>query len=252
MSEDRKKEIRDLLSARGYMTVEELSKQLFVSVPTIRRDLNELSRKGLVKRVHGGASYVGKDSFEWSLDLRNRVNLGEKKRIGQKAAELIEDGNHLFLDAGTTCHFLARALKPSIKISVLTNSIPTMQKLSENKNIIIECPCGLYVPSHLGIFGDEAASFIQTRHADFYFATATGFHEETGVTLRTRLEISVKQAMRKNSDCMVLLLDHSKMGIKNYYHTFDFSQIDILITDAPLSASLAEKCADQGVDVIYA
>ena len=97
MQEDRKSEIIKLLSTRGYMTVEELSELLYVSGPTVRRCLQSLAEEGRIKRVHGGASYIGRDSYEWTLDMRSRVNPQEKRVIGKLAAELVGEGNHIFL-----------------------------------------------------------------------------------------------------------------------------------------------------------
>ncbi|MBQ9027500.1 MAG: DeoR/GlpR transcriptional regulator [Lachnospiraceae bacterium] len=250
MQEDRKSEIIRLLSTRGYMTVEELAEQLYVSGPTVRRCLQTLAEEGRIKRIHGGASYIGRDSYEWTLDMRSRVNSREKRVIGKLAAELVGEGNHVFLDAGSTCHFLAKELDPSMKMTVLTNSIPTIMELSGHKNCQIESPCGQYYPSHTSFFGEESAAFIRTRHADFYFATSTAIDSRNGVSVRSLVEMSVKQAMRACADCMVLLMDHTKMETTDYYHLFDLSQVDILITDAPLPDSMREACERDDVEVI--
>lgn len=250
MQEDRKSEIIKLLSTRGYMTVEELAEQLYVSGPTVRRCLQTLAEEGRIKRIHGGASYIGRDSYEWTLDMRSRVNPREKRVIGKLAAELVGEGNHIFLDAGSTCHFLAKELDPSMKMTVLTNSIPTIMELSGHKNCQIESPCGQYYPSHTSFFGEESAQFIRKRHADFYFATSTAVDSRNGVSVRSLVEVSVKQAMRDCADCMVLLMDHTKMETTDYYHLFDFSQVDILVTDAPLPDSMREVCEREDVEVI--
>ena len=243
MQEDRKGEIIKLLSTRGYMTVEELAEQLYVSGPTVRRCLQTLAEEGRIKRIHGGASYIGRDSYEWTLDMRSRVNPREKRVIGKLAAEI-------FLDAGSTCHFLAKELDPSMKMTILTNSIPTIMELSGHKNCQIESPCGQYYPSHTSFFGEESAQFIRKRHADFYFATSTAVDSRNGVSVRSLVEVSVKQAMRDCADCMVLLMDHTKMETTDYYHLFDFSQVDILVTDAPLPDSMREVCEREEVEVI--
>ena len=250
MQEDRKSEIIKLLSTRGYMTVEELAEQLYVSGPTVRRCLQTLAEEGRIKRIHGGASYIGRDSYEWTLDMRSRVNPREKRVIGKLAAELVGEGNHIFLDAGSTCHFLAKELDPSMKMTVLTNSIPTIMELSGHKNCQIESPCGQYYPSHTSFFGEESAQFIRKRHADFYFATSTAVDSRNGVSVRSLVEVSVKQAMRDCADCMVLLMDHTKMETTDYYHLFDFSQVDILVTDAPLPDGMREVCERNDVEVI--
>ena len=104
--QERKQQILVLLSAEGYMTVEDLAERVYVSVPTIRRDLAALAEEGSIRRVHGGASHVSRESYEWPFDLRDRVNLPEKSVIGKLAAKLVKDGDHIFIDSGSTCHFM--------------------------------------------------------------------------------------------------------------------------------------------------
>ena len=222
--QERKNQILALLDSQGYMTVEELAERVFVSVPTIRRDLAALAEEGSVRRVHGGASHVSRETFEWPFDLRDRVNLPEKRVIGKLAAKLIEDGDHIFIDSGSTCHFMVEALDPGIHLTALSNCIPTIQALSAFRNVTIECPCGEYVPSHVSVFGIETADFIRTRYARYYFASATGIDLKTGVNVRTLMDMPVKKTMRERAEKMVLLMDHTKMGEANYYTVFRFSE----------------------------
>ena len=93
--QERRKQILSLLSSHGYMTVEELAERIYVSVPTIRRDLAALAEEGSVRRVHGGASHVSREAFEWPFDLRDRVNLPEKRVIGSLAAKLASETGKL-------------------------------------------------------------------------------------------------------------------------------------------------------------
>ena len=248
--QERKKQILALLSSHGYMTVEELARRVYVSIPTIRRDLAVLAKEGSVRRVHGGASHVNQESFEWPFDLRDRVNLPEKRVIGNLAAKLVKDGEHIFIDSGSTCHFMVEAFAAEIHLTALSNCIPTIQALSAFPNITIECPCGEYVPSHVSIFGSEAAEFIRTRWAQYYFASATGMDLKSGVNVRTLMDMPVKKAMRERAEKMVLLMDHTKMGEANYYTVFGFSEIDILVTDRPLPPEIADRCAREKIAVI--
>ncbi|MBR0282591.1 MAG: DeoR/GlpR transcriptional regulator [Oscillibacter sp.] len=248
--QERRKQILSLLSSHGYMTVEELAERIYVSVPTIRRDLAALAEEGSVRRVHGGASHVSREAFEWPFDLRDRVNLPEKRVIGSLAAKLAEDGDHIFIDSGSTCHFMVEALKPEIRLTALSNCVPTIQALSAFRNITIECPCGQYEPSHASVFGSEAADFIRTRYARYYFASATGMDLKTGVNVRTLMDMPVKKSMRERAEKMVLLMDHTKMGEANYYTAFAFSEIDILVTDCPLPQEIADRCARENIAVI--
>ncbi len=248
--EDRRKQILELLEDRGYLTVEEIARSLYISPPTVRRDLKAMDGEGIIRRTHGGASHVNSERKEFPFDLRNRTCIDEKRLIGLMAAELIKDNDHLFIDTGSSCYAMVEALPADIGLTVLTNCIPTLQALSQRPRLILECPCGRYNPQHRSICGEEASRFIHTRHAHYYIASATGISIQNGVNLLSDMDLEVKRAMMSQADKTVLLMDHSKIGKSYYYKAFDISDVDILITDRDLPADLARACKESGVRVI--
>lgn len=249
---ERRDQILALLENHGYMTVEQLAENIYVSVPTIRRDLNALAKEGSVRRVHGGASHINTEYLEWPFDQRNRVHLEEKRRIGKIAAQMVEDGDHIFIDSGSTCYSMVRYLDPGLKITALTNCIPTLQELSKKSKITVECPCGEYISSLVSVTGTESAEYIKTRHARIYFASVSGIDAEVGFSDRTNLVTPIKQAMQKSADKTYLLLDHSKVFQKNYYRVFDFCDVDGIVTDRKLPLQIEEKCIENKVKIILA
>lgn len=248
--EDRKKEILELLEQHGYLTVEEIAKTLYVSLPTIRRDLKAMDAEGIIKRQHGGASHINADRKEFPFDLRNRTCMAEKKIIGRLATGLLKGSDHIFIDTGSSCYAMAEELDQDTELTVLTNCIPTLQILSQKNRITVECPCGRYDPLHRSICGEEAAHFIDSRYANFYFGSATGLSEENGVNTLTAMDVAVKRAMRKNAEKTVLLMDHSKMNKRYYYNAFDLKDVDIIISDRPLPGNLAKRCKEYGIKMI--
>lgn len=249
---ERRDQILALLETHGYMTVEQLAENIYVSVPTIRRDLNTLANEGMVRRVHGGASHINTEYLEWPFAQRNRVQLDEKRRIGRAAAEMAVDGDHIFIDSGSTCYYMVRYLDPNLKITALTNCIPILQELSRKPKITVECPCGEYIPSHVSVTGNESADFIRTRYARIYFASVSGIDAEIGFSDRTNLVTPIKQAMQQSADLTYVLLDHSKVFQKNYYRVFDFGDVDGIITDRKLPREIEERCTENNVKIILA
>lgn len=247
---ERRNQILSLLENHGYMTVEQLAKNIYVSIPTIRRDLNVLAKEGLIRRVHGGASHINAEYLEWPFNQRNRVQLEEKRKIGKTAAEMVADGDHIFIDSGSTCYSMVRYLDNGLKITALTNCIPTLQELARKPEITAECPCGSYVPSHVSVVGNESADFIRTRHARIYFASVSGVDAEIGFSDRTNMVTPIKQAMQKSADLTYVLLDHSKIFQKNYYRVFDFCDVDGIVTDKKLPKEIEEKCMENHVKIV--
>ncbi len=135
--QERRREILDILAKKAYMSVEELSRYLYVSVPTMRRDLSALEKEGSVRRTHGGVSYVSPEFTLESLDFRDRLNRNEKREIARIASTLIRDGDTIFLDSGSTCLALSRVISDIPDLTVLTNGILNVPSLFKCKNIHI-------------------------------------------------------------------------------------------------------------------
>ena len=123
MKDNRKQQILNLLTARGYTNVTELASRFNVTTETIRRDLNELEQENLVKRIHGGAIAAAKRSSELEYQNRGQYLMQEKKDIARKAAELINDGETVVITSGTTTQAMAEFLLRKKNLTVVTNSV---------------------------------------------------------------------------------------------------------------------------------
>ena len=172
--DERRKEILELLDEKGYVSVKDLSQRLYVSLPTIRRDLTLLEREGYVLRTHGGASLSISDSFVEPFALRKKTNLEAKKYIGKIAASLIHNNDTLFITSSSTCLEFASHIKPDLRLNILTNGMPLAHKLSENNNVTVECPSGIYNYFHEGIYGKEVKELISKRYAQYCFTSCNG------------------------------------------------------------------------------
>lgn len=155
---ERQDAILETLNNKGYISVEELSKKLYVSLATIRRDLNELEKNGFLKRTHGGASFISQDHMITSIDYRTNWNSEEKIKIAKKAALLVDNGMNIFIDSSSTTLWLAQELDNKKDLNVLTNNVSIAQILSKDETNHVEVVCSTYNYKHGSIFGNDAAN----------------------------------------------------------------------------------------------
>lgn len=248
--EDRKQTILDALGKYGYLSVADLSKLCFVSVPTIRRDLSSLEKEGSLKRTHGGASYVSETTVVSPFSLRNRMHIEEKRKIGRAAAKLLHNGDTVFIDSSSTCFEFAKCIPPEMKLFVLTTAVRIAGELAFRADIRVEVPGGEYEARHESIFGDEAVRYVRKRNAKFAFLSCNGADAAHGITGSLGACVSVAQAMREQAETIVLLCDNSKIGQALYYQIHTWDEIDLLITDSPPPDDIRQVCDANGVEII--
>lgn len=249
--DDRRTKILNALEQSHYLSVEELAAILYVSMPTIRRDLTALEKEGTIKRTHGGASIISQNPLALPFTFTRKFNVEDKMKVGKIAAEIVSDGDSIFVDFGSSTLYFTKFLLEKRKLKVMTNGLIIAQQLSENENIDIEISGGTYFPKHASIYGHETIRFIENRHADFCFSSCSGIHATHGFTVNTEQNVPVKQAFQKFSTKNVLLMDHTKFNMISYYKVFDFSQVDILISDRELPEDLKAACEKNNVKVLF-
>lgn len=249
--DERRKEILELLNEKGYVSVKDLSQKLYVSLPTIRRDLTLLEKEGYVLRTHGGASPNTPASFIEPFALRKKTNLEEKKYIGKIAASLIHNNDTLFITSSSTCLEFANHVKPDLHLNILTNGMPLAHKLSENNNVTVECPAGIYNYFHEGIYGKEVKNLITKRYAQYCFTSCNGIDLINGLTFSTDLDLTLIRACRENCSKLVVLADHTKFGMTYYFKTLGIKEIDIIITDQEPEEKWITYCEENSITLIY-
>ena len=249
--EERRKQILELVEHMGYLSVDELARRLYISAPTVRRDLSILDREGIIRRTHGGASFITAGTYAWPFDLRRKVNLEEKSRIGHTAAQLVQDGDHLFIASGSTTYCLSKALDRTQKLTVMTNCIPIGQIVAEQPRKTVELPCGFYDTHDACVYGDEVTSSISRRWAKWFFASVGSFSVAKGFTELNNRGIAIKRAFHQHAQKTVLLMDHGKLSQPGFYQVFSWDEVDILITGELLGEAEQECCTKHHVQVIY-
>lgn len=247
LSAERQQEIRFILKEQGYLTVSQLAKHFAVSEMTIRRDLKVLSSMGLIQREHGGATYPPKlpeDNFYNRLVEAE----GEKAGIGRIAATLIQPGDSIILDSGTTTLAVAQALTQ--ECTVITNSLPIATVLTGQKDVSVLLTGGEVRDSTYALVGPITHSTLRSFNVDKVFLGVTGFSLDRGLTTTNLLESEVKQTMIQASK-EVIVVAHSQKFAQVYYHTFaDWDQIHTLITDRGIPQTVKIDLEMRGVRIL--
>ena len=232
MSKERDKEILELLVSQKQATVKELAAHLFVSEPSIRRDLAKLEKQNLIKRVHGGAvieeTALSKNKIPFTIRELEQSNA--KVIIAQKAIELVHDNDVIFLDASTSAYQLIPFLQSKRNLTVITNGVRTLEKLAEYDINTISTG-GSLVASCMALVGEDAYRTIESINADIAFFSCRGLSSEGYLTDIAPAENHVRSKMIKNAKRSYLLCAKDKIG-KKYYHNLCHSrELDGVITD---------------------
>lgn len=251
MQEERKKIILDLLDEKYSITVNELADTLFVSHATVRRDLTELNQKGLLKKVYGGAVALKGSAIEDPLKIRQRENWDKKLYIAGIAADIIKDGNTLFLDSSSTVLALTENLSAINNLSVVTNGIQALDKLSNYNKTTAYCCSGKIRENTKSLVGITAIKYISEIFADIAFISCRGITNVGMLTDSSEEEIEVKRAFLKNARKKILLIDSGKFGKQYFKRVADLSCLDIIITDTLPDKRFLDICKDFGVKIMY-
>lgn len=252
LAEERRQEILRILNIEGSVHVKELSKTLEVTEETIRRDLEVLNNKKLLKRTHGGAIPLknNEKNLELSFNIRTEKNVEEKQIIATKAVSLINEGETIFLDASSTSLFLARELNKFRNITVLTNSIRIVYELTNNNNITVISTGGILRSNSLSFVGPLANDTIKKYYADKFFASCKGISTEHGATDSNELEIEVKKNMLNQAREIIILADYTKFEEIGLTQFASINQINTIITDNSISNNMKNSFEKMGIEIL--
>lgn len=209
MTEERKNAILKIIGQSGYIKVESLANKIFTSTSTIRRNLSELEKEGLVKRSYGGVE-LSFDMTERPLKFRLQKNHLEKRIIAQKAAKFIKDNSVIFIDGSSTCLHMVQFIDEFKNISVYTDSLEVCAALGE-RNINVYCTGGIYLPRSRAFAGEYAISMVEKINFDTMFFSCSGINNGV-ITDITEPSSHLRRKILKNSKEKYFLCDKSKIG----------------------------------------
>ncbi len=228
-----------MLEAKGRVTVIELSRLTDVSEMTIRRDLEALEREELLKRTRGGAVSVISLSYEPPYILRKDSHTSAKTRIARRAAEVLNEGETVILDVGTTAVEVARALKGRVNLTVLTSNLWAAAILADEPGIVLMLTGGKTRARERSLVGNLATRAFSELVFDVFIMGVAGIHPEFGITDYNIEEALVKRAALGASRRHIIVADSSKIGKVAFAKLCGLEQIDMIITDDDAPDELA-------------
>jgi len=229
LNHERRSRLLDIIRIRGFAALEELVRELGVSESTVRRDLDALEEQGSAKRTHGGVLYSGGMPRLAEFDERQPTNWAAKRAIASTAAAVIEDGETVLLDGGTTTYEVARLLVGR-SLQVVTNSLPVANLFaSEARTDLVLL--GGYVSPRTGVcLGPYANELLGRLHVTTTVLSAAGVSAE-GLFNSHLLLAETEQAMLKAASRVMVVADSSKFGRKSLTHVSGLEAIDIVVSD---------------------
>ncbi|MFE7278331.1 DeoR/GlpR family DNA-binding transcription regulator [Streptomyces sp. NPDC057623] len=246
LAERRHQLILQALRSGGITSVNDLAEQLDASAATIRRDLLKLEADGLLTRVHGGAVI---EDDQPSFHEAAAARVGEKDAIATQAATMIEDGQSVILDSGTTVHRLALKLRGR-RLTVITNNLAVYDELTDDENIDLMLLGGMVIRESRMLDGFMAEDNLRQVHSDWLFMGACGLRPGGQVMDTTVAEVPARRAMIAASDRVVLLADKSKFPGTGMVKICGPEDLDAVITNASEDDATCVALREAGVTVI--
>jgi|SRR5659263_20070 len=249
-AEERKQLIIDLLNSKRKLSVQELCVKFAASPGTIRNDLQELESRSLLKRTHGGAISLNRIGFEHNADEKDILHFAEKQSIARAALHLIDDGDTIALDTGTTTMELAKLLGFKKDLMVVTNDLKIALELESAENITVIMVGGTVRRNFHCTIGPQAVQSLADIRVDKTFAAANGISLNAGVTTPNIDTADIKRDFIRMSNETILLCDSSKIGRISFKRFAELSEIKTLVTDNHITPQQKQDLKEQGIEVV--
>lgn len=243
-AEERRRLIADHVVEHGTATGVDLAQLTGVSLMTVHRDLDDLERRGVLRRFRGGASALPSTVLESSLDYRLGVNAAEKNAIARAAAGLVEPGMSVMLDDSTTVLAMAELLVDTVPLTVVTNARRVVDVFAEREGIRLIALGGEYSRTHDAFLGVSCVEAVEALSVDLVAVSTSAldsrmaYHQEQDVVL-------VKRAMLKSAAKKVMLMDHTKLARTALHRVGPVGDLDHLVVDAGVGEDLLTRLREQ-------
>jgi DeoR/GlpR family transcriptional regulator of sugar metabolism len=248
LKEERFKLILDRLSEDQKVTLPALSRQLKVSEDTVRRDLKELSDQGLLRAVRGGAIPHTPTPHHYSDRLNYKTEV--KKVIAEKAVGLLQNGQVVVFDGGTTALAIANILPKDLHITVVTNSFPVASVLETHPTIEVLFAGGRLYKSAFTTVGHDSIKFFSNVRADIYFMGICSIHPTVGVTTINYEESEVKKAIVDVSKRVIAVTPHERVNTAEAFFICPLMAVDTIITDEEGVSITKETYSETGIQIL--
>jgi DeoR family fructose operon transcriptional repressor len=254
MVTERQEKILELLQTNGAVSVNELIDILQVSPATVRRDLERLEQKNALRRTYGGAIDFQSVGYEPLYSMRIEDCTNEKKAIAKAVARLIQPGEIVALDAGTTTTEVAKLLLNLQPLTIVTPSLTIGQIFSEadSEELTVILAGGILRSKTLSLVGDLCEEVLLKYRCDKAIIGCTTLSPELGAMNTNLLASGVKKSLVSISKKLIVVADHTKLGRMALATFASIEQIDTLVTDWQAPSSIVEEFRDKGIEVIVA
>ncbi|MCA9077266.1 MAG: DeoR/GlpR transcriptional regulator [Planctomycetaceae bacterium] len=240
--------ILETIESKGFASLQELVDEYGASESTVRRDLEYLDRIGQIRRTRGGAAYVGESLA--GFEIRQSRATEEKLRIGKRAAEIIESGETILLDGGTTTLEVARHLAGK-NLQVVTNSLPTANLLVGAANIELIFLGGYVYPKTGVALGSLTVEALKGVHARRLVMSVGGI-TEAGLFNSNSLLVETERQMMEAADEVIVVTDSGKLGHSELAHLCPLNDVDRMVVDKGITDEWKEIVKDHGIELIIA
>jgi DeoR family transcriptional regulator, fructose operon transcriptional repressor len=250
LAEERRARLLEMVRQRGFASLPDLAGELAVSESTVRRDLDFLEKSGEAKKTYGGVFYTGPSPKLPHFDMRQAAHWEEKRLIGQKAAELIEDGDAVLLDGGSTTYELAQCLlgRP---LQIVTNSLPVANLFASSEAsdlVLVGGDMHSRTGVALGPFANEMLANVNVRWAVLSVAGVN----ERGYYNSSRLLVETERAMMNAADEVIVVADSTKFGHSSVAHLCGLGDVQTLVVDHNIREDWRSRLTAAGVKVLVA
>ncbi len=246
--DQRRDSIVQIIEKKGFVSLQALAEELGASESTIRRDLEYLERIGQIRRTRGGAAYVGESLA--AFDERKNWAAEEKQRVGQAAAALVESGETVLLDGGSTTLEVARHLAGK-SLQVVTNSLPIVNQLVGAANIELIFLGGYLYPKTGVALGDLTIQALRSIHARRLIMSIGGL-TESGLFNSNSLLVETERQMIEAVDEVIVVADSSKLGHSELIRLCGLDVIDRLVVDSGITSEWQKTLESHGIEVVVA
>ncbi len=241
----RREEILGMISQNGYVTTDELCRRFYISEPTVRRELASLEAEGLIRRSRGGAASLS-GGMRLPIAFRQASHQDEKRRIGKAAAELVSDGDIIFVDTSTTALAILEYLRQRRGVTVVTNSLPVMETIAMmnvgQDRISCRCTGGDFNPESMGLVGSAAERFVMSMRYDLFFFSTPCVSHSGRISDYSERETYLRTAVIENSAKNVYMFDSSKFGLDAAYTVADLDRMKYVLSDAAIPDEICRGC----------
>ncbi|HEX7012013.1 MAG TPA: transcriptional repressor AgaR [Steroidobacteraceae bacterium] len=248
----RRQRIGVMLQENGSVQVLELASMFGVSTQTIRKDLHYLEKRGVATRSYGGAisSQVVGIATETAVDAKRALHAQEKEKIGRRAAQMVQPGESIVLDSGTTTAQIARFLPDTDEITVVTNDFGVLAELAAKSRIQVVVLGGTLRRKNLAFYGAQTEAAIAELSVDKLFLGVDGLHAQKGITTHYEREAILNRMMVEVAQQVIAVTDSSKFGRMCLHKIVDLDELDMLITDSGADEAALEAIRKRDIEVI--